>query len=108
MQVGVDGNDRIAFGCIEASSKGGLLAEVPRELDDRETRVAVDERDQSVQGVVPAAVIHADNFEADIRDPVEHAAKGLVERVHGLALVVEGATIDTSLLVEVIMAEEPK
>ena len=43
LQVGVDWNDRIPFGRFEASGERGLLAEVPRKLDDGEARVPIDE-----------------------------------------------------------------
>ena len=90
LQVGIDWNDRIAFGCIETRGKCGLLAEVPRELDDREPRIPIGEHDQSLKGVIPTAVVYAYDFEAGVRMTVEHIAHCLVERLYDLALVVEG------------------
>lgn len=50
----------------------------------------INERDESRQRIVAAAVIYADDFETSIRELIQNAAQTLVKRLHRLLFVIEG------------------
>ena len=89
LQVGIDDDDRIGVGMVEAGGERELLAEIARQLQRRHARIGLAQRAHDRVGIVAAAVVDVEHFAVEI-EPVEHGGKTRVEIAQALALVVRG------------------
>ena len=62
LQVGINQNDRVAGGVVEASRGCDLMPEVPRQVDYLDPVVGASPFDQQFNRRIPAPVVHEYNF----------------------------------------------
>ena len=62
LQVGIHRDNRLPPGVIQSAGQGGFLAEIAGQVQDPDARVLPAGLQQQVQGIVPAAVVYADDF----------------------------------------------
>jgi len=87
LQVGVHDDDGIAVGAPEPGGQGGLVAEVARQIDDRDARVALACGQQQRQGTVARTVVDRDQTELVVQ-AVKDREQGIQEqREHGFFVV---------------------
>lgn len=89
LQVRVDRDHRVAVRFVEARRQRGFLAEVARQIDHAHARLARADRDELLERVVAAAVVHADDLEADRFDRLHQRHHFRKEPRDRVAFVVE-------------------
>ncbi len=78
LQVGVDQDDRLAFGVGDAGGDGHLVAEVARERHDAHARIAGLDAAQQLEGAITAAVVDEDQLEPGLAAAAEHRGEPAV------------------------------
>lgn len=89
LQVGINNYHGIAMGMVEAGGEGNVLAEIARQAQYLDGRIARPVGHQPGHGVIAAAVVDADDIVAAAQI-VEHRLDTLEEEVDAVGLVEHG------------------
>ena len=90
LQVGIHRDHRLPPGVIQSAGQGGFLAEIAGQIQDPDARVLPAGLQQQVQGIVPAAVVYADDFKG-VSQGVEHRQKLVQKSMDIVLLIMHGA-----------------
>jgi hypothetical protein len=80
LQVGIDRDRRLPGGVRQAAGQCDVLAEIARQAEQAQTRIAGAALDEPVPAVVAAAVIDADDFRCNV-EAIQHRIEAGEKRV---------------------------